>query len=402
PGLVHPTSASMEERPMASSTSCKGPDHDDKSKKHQCELIGYEALPEWLKDNEYIHGYYRCEWPMKETILSIFSIHNETLNVWSHLVGFLLFLCLTILTAMVIPRDGGGNTFDDTPSTRSYWGDLMAMANVTGALKHEAAACLLLPPAAADLSGNEEEIPNSCPPNTSSSSTCTDRCHRAHSVVSRAAGRERGATGRGRCLRRSDHAVADVRVPVRSHGVPTYEQRMPPGAVPLGENGVRDAPAGLRRHRRPDRHLLLPGRLLLLPLPPGAPAALHGLHHRLRRRGGHGVAGAGVPGARVPPAPRRALLMHGRVGAHPRRAQARAIRRPAGGRRDCVLRGAHGRALRARRRRLRGARAGAVVPREVRPRRAQPPAVPSLRHRRRVRALPRWRRVPQVEGRRQV
>ncbi|VAI28809.1 unnamed protein product [Triticum turgidum subsp. durum] len=162
----------MEERPMASSTSCEGSDHDDKNKKHHCELIGYEALPEWLKDNEYIHGYYRCEWPMKETILSIFSIHNETLNVWSHLVGFLLFLCLTILTAMVIPRDGcsgDGNTFDDAPSTRSYWGDLMAMANMTGALKHEAAACLLLPPAAADLPGNEEEIPNSCPPNTSSS-----------------------------------------------------------------------------------------------------------------------------------------------------------------------------------------------------------------------------------------
>lgn len=68
---------------MASSTSCKGSDHEDKSKKRQCELIGYEALPEWLKDNEFIHGYYRCEWPMKETILSIFSIHNETLNVWS-------------------------------------------------------------------------------------------------------------------------------------------------------------------------------------------------------------------------------------------------------------------------------------------------------------------------------
>ena len=76
---------------MASSptaTSCLAWDGaDDKKKgekkKSKCELIRYEALPDWLKDNEFIHGYYRCEWPMKETILSIFSIHNETLNVWS-------------------------------------------------------------------------------------------------------------------------------------------------------------------------------------------------------------------------------------------------------------------------------------------------------------------------------
>lgn len=142
-----------------------------KKEKKKCELIGYEALPEWLKDNEFIHGYYRCEWPMKETILSVFSVHNETLNVWSHLMGFLLFLCLTVLTAAVIPRDGSGSSdrFDDASSVRSYWGDLMAVANVTGALRHEAACSLLLTPAAAELCGDEEKIPTSCPTNASSS-----------------------------------------------------------------------------------------------------------------------------------------------------------------------------------------------------------------------------------------
>lgn len=170
--------SSSEGQPMASSPSscatCNGDKNKQQEKRQNCELIGYESLPEWLKDNEFIHGYYRCEWPMRETILSIFSIHNETLNVWSHLAGFLLFLSLTIITAMVIPRDGGisgrRSTFEDASSARSYWGDLMAMANMTGALKHEAAAaCLLLPPAATDLSETEEKIPTSCPPNTSSS-----------------------------------------------------------------------------------------------------------------------------------------------------------------------------------------------------------------------------------------
>jgi hypothetical protein len=54
-----------------------------RSKAKKCKLVCYSDLPDYLKDNEFIFGYYRCEWPMKETLLSIFSIHNETLNVWS-------------------------------------------------------------------------------------------------------------------------------------------------------------------------------------------------------------------------------------------------------------------------------------------------------------------------------
>ncbi|XP_015698312.2 heptahelical transmembrane protein 4-like isoform X2 [Oryza brachyantha] len=185
------------EEPMASPTTsssrgtCKCGGADDvkekktatTTKKKKCELVGYEELPEWLKDNEFIHGYYRCEWPMKETILSIFSIHNETLNVWTHLLGFLLFLCLTIFTAMVIPN--GGSSSRTSSRSRSnatamdyyhYWGDLMVMANMTGLLRdHEAlAACLLLHPA--HLS-QHEQISTSCPTNTSSSFSLSHHHH---------------------------------------------------------------------------------------------------------------------------------------------------------------------------------------------------------------------------------
>ncbi|KAL5660151.1 hypothetical protein ACJX0J_027276, partial [Zea mays] len=147
---------------------CNNGSTDEKEEKRKCDLVGYEALPEWLKDNEFIHGYYRCEWPMKETVLSIFSIHNETLNVWSHLLGFLLFLCLAIFTAMVIPRNGSSRSSN---SAAYQLGDLVEMANMTVALRHEAlAACFLLPPSAAALSEDgQQQIPTSCPPNTSSS-----------------------------------------------------------------------------------------------------------------------------------------------------------------------------------------------------------------------------------------
>ena len=47
------------------------------------QLVEYHSLPSYLKDNEYILRHYRAEWPLKQIFLSIFSIHNETLNVWT-------------------------------------------------------------------------------------------------------------------------------------------------------------------------------------------------------------------------------------------------------------------------------------------------------------------------------
>lgn len=51
--------------------------------KFECNLVKYEALPNYLKDNEFILDHYRSEWPLKETFLSVFMWHNETLNIWT-------------------------------------------------------------------------------------------------------------------------------------------------------------------------------------------------------------------------------------------------------------------------------------------------------------------------------
>ncbi|KAL5706714.1 Heptahelical transmembrane protein 4 [Ranunculus cassubicifolius] len=73
-------------------------------KKVKYQLVEYHSLPAYLRDNEYIIGHYRSEWPLKQVLLSIFTLHNETLNVWTHLIGFILFLSLTIYTAMELPK----------------------------------------------------------------------------------------------------------------------------------------------------------------------------------------------------------------------------------------------------------------------------------------------------------
>ncbi|KAF9678146.1 hypothetical protein SADUNF_Sadunf07G0004600 [Salix dunnii] len=78
--------------------------------KFKYQLVEYHSLPGYLRDNEFIVGHYRSEWPLKQVLLSVFTIHNETLNVWTvvihcrHLIGFFLFLSLTICTAMKVPK----------------------------------------------------------------------------------------------------------------------------------------------------------------------------------------------------------------------------------------------------------------------------------------------------------
>lgn len=52
-------------------------------KKVKYQLVEYHSLPAYLRDNEFIIGHYRSEWPLKQIFLSMFTIHNETLNVWT-------------------------------------------------------------------------------------------------------------------------------------------------------------------------------------------------------------------------------------------------------------------------------------------------------------------------------
>lgn len=66
--------------------------------KPEYRLLEYHALPEYLKDNEYIISHYRADLTFSQAISSLFKMHNETVNIWTHLIGFLFFLGLTMLT----------------------------------------------------------------------------------------------------------------------------------------------------------------------------------------------------------------------------------------------------------------------------------------------------------------
>ncbi|CAN8314912.1 unnamed protein product [Cochlearia groenlandica] len=63
-------------------------------------LMKYEELPMYMKDNEYIHNHYRCQWSLRDTFLSAFSWHNETLNIWTHLIGFMIFMGMMVVSSL--------------------------------------------------------------------------------------------------------------------------------------------------------------------------------------------------------------------------------------------------------------------------------------------------------------
>lgn len=57
-------------------------------------LHQYQQLPDFLKHNPHIHTGYRVNLTVKQTTFSFFHWHNESLNVWTHASGFLLFFIL--------------------------------------------------------------------------------------------------------------------------------------------------------------------------------------------------------------------------------------------------------------------------------------------------------------------
>ena len=57
--------------------------------------ISFDSLPHWLKDNEFLRHHHRP--PMNSfrgCLKSIFRLHTETWNIWTHLLGFVFFVIL--------------------------------------------------------------------------------------------------------------------------------------------------------------------------------------------------------------------------------------------------------------------------------------------------------------------
>lgn len=80
------------------------PDHHIEQEEEFKTFIGHFLMaPAFLQDNEFILRGYRIGFNSRPKILkSLFLLHNETVNVWSHLIGVIVFLGLLIYTSVAL------------------------------------------------------------------------------------------------------------------------------------------------------------------------------------------------------------------------------------------------------------------------------------------------------------
>jgi len=61
-------------------------------------VVSFEKLPPWLKDNDFLHTWHRPPLLTAVNCLkSIFRLHSETLNIWTHLIGAVSFFIIAVV-----------------------------------------------------------------------------------------------------------------------------------------------------------------------------------------------------------------------------------------------------------------------------------------------------------------
>eukprot|EP01133_Synstelium_polycarpum_P002606 gene2606-2992_t len=70
----------------------------DKAFTNKFTLTSYANIPPYLQGNEFIVTGYRVNFTYALCAKSIFRMHNETLNIWTHLLGTIAFFILMIVT----------------------------------------------------------------------------------------------------------------------------------------------------------------------------------------------------------------------------------------------------------------------------------------------------------------
>ncbi|KAF1313364.1 hypothetical protein FI667_g17433, partial [Globisporangium splendens] len=88
------------------------------AKLHTFERLHQEGFA-YLADNSYIRSGYRLNYSVRDCFLSLFELHNETLNVWTHIIGSFIFLSLMMyltLSNSALGRVGGDGSAVMAPS----------------------------------------------------------------------------------------------------------------------------------------------------------------------------------------------------------------------------------------------------------------------------------------------
>jgi adiponectin receptor len=86
------------------------------------QLLEYKDLEHWMKDNEFIlTGYRKASYSFRRSINSVLKLHNETANIFSHLLGASLFaISLYRFQTVVWPQISSAH-FGDIAAVSTYY-----------------------------------------------------------------------------------------------------------------------------------------------------------------------------------------------------------------------------------------------------------------------------------------
>lgn len=92
-------------------------------------VVCFEDLPTWMQSDPYIRqGYRKQLGSFSKCYESLFYLHNETVNIWSHLLVGIFFTSLLLATDYSILHDCPQLSASDTLAVQSY------LAGATGCL----------------------------------------------------------------------------------------------------------------------------------------------------------------------------------------------------------------------------------------------------------------------------
>jgi len=85
-------------------------------------ILPLSAIPDWQKDNDFILGSYRpTMFSVRGCFMSMFRMHNETWNIWTHFIGFLFFA--TVVAGVYIFGDYITRIFEDVSIYELPWSE---------------------------------------------------------------------------------------------------------------------------------------------------------------------------------------------------------------------------------------------------------------------------------------
>ncbi len=90
-------------------------------------LVHFQKAPDYLQDNPFIRTGYRVDLTWKEVALSVFQLHNESMNIWTHGLGCIWFIWMALQDYSVSSQEMVKDPVVWWPMRTYHWGAVFCL-----------------------------------------------------------------------------------------------------------------------------------------------------------------------------------------------------------------------------------------------------------------------------------